>query len=76
MHVLAVERVQLFQQLDQMPGDRLAFAVRVGRQVQRVGLLERARDRLHVLLVLQDLIAHRELALQVDRAFLRHQSRT
>ena len=74
MHVLAVERAQLFQQLGQVPGDRFAFAVRVGREVQRVGLLQRARDRLHVLLVLvEDLIAHRELALRIDGAFLRHE---
>ena len=66
--------MQLLQQLGEVPGDRLAFAVRVGREVQRVGFLERARDRLHVLLVLlEDLVAHRELALRVDRAFLRHQ---
>src|SRR6185369_13114163 len=74
MHVLAVEYVELLQQLDQVPGDRFALAVRVGREVERVGLLERAGDGLHVLLVLlEDLVAHGELALRVDRAFLRHQ---
>ena len=38
MHVLAVEVAALLEQLLQVPGDGLAFAVRVGRQVQRLGL--------------------------------------
>ena len=57
-----------------MPGDGLAFAIGVSRQVERIRLLERADDCLDVLLVaLDDLVLHREVAVGVDGAFLRNQ---
>jgi hypothetical protein len=72
--VLAVEHALFLEQLGEVPGNGFALAVRVGRQIQSVGFLQRPGDGLNVFLVLfQDLIAHREFALRIDRAFLRHQ---
>jgi hypothetical protein len=74
VHVLAVERAGVAKQLVQVPGDRLALAVGVGREIQRVGLLHGARDRVDVLAVLVDqLPAHLEVARGVDGAFLGHE---
>jgi hypothetical protein len=57
-----------------VPGDRLALAVRVGGEVERAGFLQRARDGIHVALVLlQHLVFHGVAALGIDRALLRHQ---
>jgi hypothetical protein len=71
---LAVERARVLQQFVEVPGNRLALAVGVGREVERVGLLHRARDRLDVLPVLVDqLPAHGEAAGGIDRAFLGHE---
>ena len=74
LHVLALELALRLQELVQMPGDGLALAVGVGREEQRLGLLQRARDGVDVLLVALDhLVLHREVVLRVDRAFLRHE---
>ena len=71
---LARQQAAFFQDLGDVPADRLAFAVRVGRKEDGVGRLGGAGDGLDVLLVLLDqLVAHGEVALGVDRAFLRHQ---
>ncbi len=57
-----------------MPGNGLAFAVKVGRQIERVGLLDRLDDGVDVLLVLFDqVVVHREIVIGIDGAFLRHQ---
>jgi len=57
-----------------MPADRLAFAVRVGSQIDVVGRTRGLGDRIDMLLVLLDgLVAHGETALGIDRALLRHQ---
>jgi hypothetical protein len=74
VHGLAVEHAALLQDLVQVPRDRLALAVRVGREVQRLGLARRALDRVDVpvlVLLLDDVVLHREVARRVDRAFLR-----
>src|SRR5688500_18654511 len=74
MHVLALEGIQVLEQLGEMPGDGLAFAIRVGREVERTGFLQSPRDGLNVLLVLvEDLVAHRKAMLRIDRTFLRYQ---
>ena len=74
VHFLAVELAALLEDLVQVPGDRLALAVRVGRQVERLGFLQRARDGVDVALVLlEHLVLHGEAVVGVDRAFLRHQ---
>ena len=71
LEVLALERAVLVQDLGQVPGDRLALAVRVGREVEGVRLFHRALDRVDLRLALVDeLVLHLEVALGVDRAFL------
>jgi hypothetical protein len=57
-----------------VPGNRLALAIRVGREIQGVGLLHCLDNGVHVLLVLFDqLILHVETVFGVDRALLRDQ---
>ena len=57
-----------------MPGDRLAFAVGVGRQNEGVGLLERMGDVVDALLRLRiDLPEHLEIIVGVDRSVLGRQ---
>ena len=71
---LVLEQAALLQDLGDVPADRLALAVRVGRQEQGVGALGGLGDRVDVLLVLLDqVVAHGEAVVRVDRAFLRHQ---
>ena len=54
-----------------MPGDRLAFAIRVGREQDLVGVLGRSGDGVDVLLVaLDQRVAHAEVVVGIDRAFL------
>ncbi len=58
----------------QVPGYRLAFAVGIGSEKQRIGFFQRLPDRGEVLLVLlDDGVLHRVAMLGVDRAFLRHE---
>ncbi len=74
MYLLAVEVAARLEDLLEMPGDGLAFAIRVGCQNQRLGLAQRARDRIDVALVfLEHLILHPEAVVGIDRAFLRLQ---
>ena len=71
---LALEVAAFLQQLAQVPGNRFAFAIRVGRQIQGLGFLERARDGVDVFFVALDrLVAHREVLVGIDRAFLGNQ---
>ena len=74
MHVLAVEIAARLQDLLEVPGDRLALAIRVGRQIQRLRLVQRARDGLDVPLVLvEQLVLHPKAVVGIDRALLGHQ---
>ena len=74
MHLLVRELAALFQDLRQMPGDGFALAVRVGREVQGLGFLQRLGDGFDVALVLlEHLVLHGEAVVGIDRAFLRHQ---
>ena len=74
MHLLAVEVAALREDLLQVPGDRLALAVGVGGEVERVGFPQRARDGIHVALVLlQHLVLHGVAVGGIDRALFRHQ---
>ena len=69
---LALEIAALFEQLAQVPGNGFAFAIRVGRQIEVLGFLERARDGVDVFFVALDgAVAHREVLVGIDRAFLR-----
>ena len=71
LEVLAIEHAVLAQDLRKVPGDRLALAIRVGREVERAGFLHRALDRVDLGLVLFDqLVLHLEVAVRADRAFL------
>src|SRR3546814_16180923 len=56
----ALEQAALAQDLGDMPADRLALAVRVGRQEQMVGRLGRLGDGFDVLLVLLDPVVRSE----------------
>ena len=54
-----------------MPGDGLAFAVRVSREIERVGFLQRTNDRVDVFLAaLDDLVLHCKFVIGVDGALL------
>ena len=71
---LVADQVALAQDLRDVPADRLALAVRVGRQIEVVGALGRLGDGLDMFLVLLDqVVAHREAVFGVDRALLGHQ---
>ena len=71
---LVAEAVALAQQFGQMPGNGLAFAVRVSGQHQAIRLFQRPLDRLHVAFVaLDDLIVHLEAVLGIDRPLFRHE---
>jgi hypothetical protein len=57
-----------------MPGNRFAFAVEVGCEVDGIGLARGRDDFPHVLLLaLDQLVGHREVVVRVDRAVLRGQ---
>src|SRR5690606_24215029 len=69
-----LHRAALAQGFQQVPGDRLALAVRVGGKDQAAILDQRVGDGADVLLALRvDLPLHLEAGLGVDRAVLRGQ---
>ena len=68
---LALERLLFIEGLQDVPGDRLAFAVGVGRQNEGVGLLQGVGDVVDALLRLGvDLPEHLEIIVRVDRSVL------
>ncbi len=74
MHGLGVEHLAILEHFEDVPRDRFALAVGVGRQIHRIGSLDGLDDLLDVLLVLVDeLVLHREAMLWIDGAFLRHE---
>jgi hypothetical protein len=57
-----------------MPGDGFTFAVKVSRQKDRIGLARGRDDLVDMLLVaLDDVVAHGEVVVGIDRAFFGHQ---
>ena len=52
MYLLAVQRAAFLQQLEEMPGNGFAFAIRVGGQIQGFGLFQGLGDGLDVPVVL------------------------
>ena len=71
---LVFEQSALAQQLQQMPGNRFALAIGVSGKQQGVGFLQAAGNLVDVLRVAIDhVVAHREIVLGIDRAFLGHQ---
>jgi hypothetical protein len=74
LHLLALERTLRFQELMQVPGDGLALPVRIGGEIEGLGLLERALDGVDVLAIaLHHLVLHRKVVLRIDGALLGHQ---
>ena len=74
LDVLVLEQLFRLQDLQQVPRDRFAFAVRVGCEVDVVGLAHCRRDGVNVLGVLgDDLVLHRKVVLGIDSTVLRHQ---
>ncbi len=74
LHGLRVDDLAFLEHLVNVPGNRLAFAIGVGCEIHGRSLLRRLHDLVDVLFVLLDeLILHREAALRIDGAFLRHQ---
>ena len=73
-HPLDVDILQCaarFQHFLDMPGDRLAFAVRVGRKEQAIGAPHRLDNRFHVLFGFAvDLPGHREVRIRLDGTVL------
>ena len=68
---LAGQRLLLLEHFQHVPGNRLAFAVGVGRQNELVGALGRLGDVVEALLGLGvDLPDHAEIVLGIDRAGL------
>ena len=71
---LVLEQLLALEDFMDVPGDRLALAVRVGRQDHPVGVLDRAADVAEPLGGLGvDLPAHGEIVVRVDRTVLGRQ---
>ena len=69
-----VQQPARLQRLDDVPGNRLAFAIRVGRQDQLVGALDRVGDFLELLLAAAlDFPIHEEVVLRLHRTVLGRQ---
>ena len=74
LQLLVLERLPRLEDLREVPCDRLAFAVRVRREEDRVRVLHRLRDRLHVLGVpLDELVLHPEVVVRVHGPALGHE---
>ena len=74
VHFLAIEITARLEDLAQVPGNGLTFAIRIGGEIQRPRLRERAGDGVHVALVLLEyLVLHGVAVVRVDRAFLGHE---
>jgi hypothetical protein len=74
VHRFVVERAAFFQYFIQVPGDRLALAIRVGGEIQRVCQFHGLDDGVHVLGVLFDqIVLHGEAVGGIDRALFRDQ---
>ncbi len=71
---LVLERALGLQDLGQVPGDGLAFAVRVRCEEDGVGVLDGLGDGIDVLRVaVDDLVLHAEVVVGIDGAGLRHE---
>jgi hypothetical protein len=65
---LRFERLPILEHLQDVPGDRFAFAIGVGRQNELIGVLHRAGDIVQPLLRLGiDFPKHAEIGTGVDR---------
>ncbi len=69
-----LQRLLLLEDLQDVPGDRLAFPIRVGGEDELVGLFDRVRDFLHDFLGLRvDVPVHLEVFVGLHRAVLGRQ---
>ncbi len=67
---LVAEQVTLAQQLHQMPGDGLAFAIRIGSEPELVGATQGLGDGVHMSLVALDgSVAHGEIMFGIYSTF-------
>ena len=67
VHILVLENVPRLEQLEQMPGNRFTFTIRVGCQVECIGIFQRFGYGIYVFLVAFDhLIVHREVVFRVN----------
>ena len=74
VQLLALGQATLVEDLADVPADRLAFAIQVGREIDVVGQLGGLGNRVDVFLVTLDhLVGHGETMLGIDRALLRPQ---
>ena len=63
-----------FQDFVNMPGNRLAFPIRVGSQIQVFRFFGSSHDGIDVLFAFgRHFVFHREIVLGIDRAVFRHQ---
>ncbi len=74
VQLAAFQQSALFQYFGDMPADRFALAVWVGRQIQRRGTARGPGNGFDVLLVFVDQrVVHRKAVLGIHCAFFRHQ---
>ena len=74
VHGFVVEDAAFVEDLEQVPGDGLPFAVKVSREEKGVRLLHLAGDLVDLLLVaLDELVSHLKAVFGVDGAFLGQQ---
>ena len=68
---LAIEQAFFLEYLVQMPGDGLAFAIRVSGQIQRLRTLHRLGDGVDMFFVfLDEIVFHLEIVFGIDRPLL------
>ena len=68
------QQLFVFQDFQQMPGNRFTFAVRVSCQIDVLGLAHGGGDGVHVFAVLgDDLVFHRKVFVRIHGAVFRHQ---
>jgi len=71
IYVFSFQHVTFIEQLDEMPGNRLALAIEVGREIKGIGLLHGLRDRIDMFRVaIDDLVLHFETMRGVYGSFL------
>ncbi len=67
MSIFVFKRATLFQQLEQVPGYRFPFSIRVSREIEGIGFFHRFYNRIDMLTVaINDLIFHRKIFSGVD----------
>ena len=71
MDRFVLEGAAFLQEFVEMPGDGFTLAIRVGREIEGIGLPEFVCDCLHMFAVaVDDLVIHRKAVLRVDCALL------